>query len=88
MLHKRTKRSRDYPPLTCFCPFCHSRQGRNVLPPTTSSTKNQHPDTHTHTHTHLHMLVFPFKGIQGEQTLKHIKGEINKVLPEERETSN
>ena len=49
---------------------------------TTSSTKNQQPDTHTHTHTHL--LVLPYKGIQGEQMLKHIKREINKVLPEDK----
>ena len=45
---------------------------------TTLSTKNQHPDTHTH------MLVLLYKGIQGEHTLKHIKREIKKVLPEEK----
>ena len=30
------------------------------------------------------MLVLPYKGIQGEHTLKHIKREINKVLPEDK----
>ena len=45
---------------------------------TTSSTKNQQPDTHTH------LLVLPYKGIQGEHTLEHIKREINKVLPEDK----
>ena len=30
------------------------------------------------------MLVFPHKGIKGEYTLKHIKSEINKVLPEDK----
>ena len=30
--------------------------------------------------THTHMLVLPYKEIQGENTLKHIKREINKVL--------
>ena len=48
----------------------------------TSSTKNQQPDTHTYTHTHL--LVLPYKRTQGEHTLKHIKQEINKVLPEDK----
>ena len=42
---------------------------------TTSSTKNQQPDTH--------MLVLPYKGIQGEHPLKYIKSEISKVLPED-----
>ena len=44
---------------------------------TTSSTKNQQPDTHTH------ILFLPYKEIQGEHTLKHIKRQINKVLPED-----
>ena len=39
---------------------------------TTSSTKNQH----TETQAHIHTLVLLFKGIQGEDTLKHIKGAI------------
>ena len=39
---------------------------------TTSSTKNQHPDTHTYA------CPLPYKGIQSEQTLKHIKREIKK----------
>lgn len=43
---------------------------------TSSSTKDQHSDTHTH------LLVLPHKNIQGE--LKHIKHEINKVLPEDK----
>ena len=30
------------------------------------------------------MLVFPYKGIQGEHMLKHIKRAINKVLPEDK----
>ena len=30
------------------------------------------------------MLVLPYKEIQGEHTLKHVKREINKVLPEDR----
>ena len=30
------------------------------------------------------MLVLPYKGIPGERTLKHIKREINKVLPEDK----
>ena len=30
------------------------------------------------------MLVFPYKGIQGEHTLKNIKREINKVLSEDK----
>ena len=30
------------------------------------------------------MLALPHKGIQGEHTLKHIKGDINKVLPEDK----
>ena len=30
------------------------------------------------------MLVHPHKGIQGENMLKHIKREINKVLPEDK----
>ena len=30
------------------------------------------------------MLVLPYKGIQGEHTLKHIKREINKALPEDK----
>ena len=38
----------------------------------------------THTHTHTHLLALPYKGIQGEQMLKHIKREINKVLPEDK----
>ena len=46
--------------------------------PNTSSTKNQQPDTHTH------LLVPPYKRIQGAHTLKHIKQEINKVLPEDK----
>ena len=45
---------------------------------TTSSTKDQHLETHGR------MLVFPYKGIQGENTLKHIKREISKVLPEDK----
>ena len=45
---------------------------------TTSSTKNQQLDTHTD------LLVLPYKGVQGEHTLKHIKHEINKVLPEDK----
>ena len=45
---------------------------------TTSSTKNQQPDTHTH------LLVLPYKEIQGEHTLKHTKHKINKVLPEDK----
>ena len=40
--------------------------------------------THTHTHIHTHLLVLPYKEIQGEHTLKHVKREINKVLPEDR----
>ena len=55
---------------------------------TTSSTKNWNPDTHTHTHTtphtYTHLLVLPYKGIQGERTLEHIKRKINKVLPENK----
>ena len=38
----------------------------------------------THTHTHAHLLVLPYKEIQGEHTLKHIKREINKLLPEDK----
>ena len=30
------------------------------------------------------MFVLLYKGIQGEHTLKHIKGEINKALPEDK----
>ena len=30
------------------------------------------------------MLVLPYKEIQGEHTLKHIKREINKLLPEDK----
>ena len=30
------------------------------------------------------MLALPHKGIQGEHTLKHIKGDINKVLLEDK----
>ena len=45
---------------------------------TSSSTKKQHPDTPTH------MLVLPYKGIQGEHTLKHIKREVNKILPKDK----
>ena len=33
---------------------------------------------------HAHMLVPTHRGIQGEHTLKHIKREINKVLPEDQ----
>ena len=57
---------------------------------TTSSTKNQQLNTHTHTYTHTHtntythLLVLSYKGIQGEHTRKHIKREINKVLPEDK----
>ena len=29
------------------------------------------------------MLVLPYKGIQGEQTLKHIKRKISNILPED-----
>ena len=45
---------------------------------TTSSTKNKQPDTHTY------ILVLRYKEIHGEHTLKHIKREINKVLPENK----
>ena len=45
---------------------------------TTSSTKSQQPDIRTH------LLVLQYKGIRGEHPLKHIKREINKVLPEEK----
>ena len=47
---------------------------------TSSLTKDQHSDTHTHTH----LLALPHKNIQGEHMLKHIKHEINKVLPEDK----
>ena len=45
---------------------------------TSSSSKDHHSDTHTH------LLVLPHKNIQGEHMLKHIKHEINKVLPEDK----
>ena len=31
-----------------------------------------------------HILVFPFKGNKGEYTLKNIKREINKILPDDK----
>ena len=41
---------------------------------TTSSTKNQQPDTR--------MFLLLYVGMQGEHALKHIKREINKFLTE------
>ena len=35
-------------------------------------------------HTHTHRLVLPYKGIQGEHKLKHIKRENYEVLPEDK----